>query len=189
MDKTRQRKSPARELEACILAHADLADLALAILRDKATDIAAKSPVIAAARYGFEDLDLIQDEVPNYGLIDDLFVLAHGLDRFLRSGSPRAAAYASAQVGGEPVLTFLTQMRDRFYGFWEYCRQNTEGFFGEIADTIHEDPTLLPETQDAWAKEVPSIRESTGAPQLEDAHVRQFLSQFRAFNPHDLDDD
>lgn len=182
-----RRKSSARELEIAIAAHAPLARLALDMLEDDSLGVLERAPLVAGARYGYEDLDLIQDEVPAYGLIDDLFVLAYGIDQVIKSDEAAAARYASRDIAGQPLSALLQGMRDYFYGFWEYCRQNTQSFFDEVEETLKEDVSFLPEAREAFRAEVDSIARNTAGISLQDVHVGQFLAQFRGFNEADLE--
>lgn len=188
MAQHRHQKSHAKDLEELVASHAEIARLALAVLGDGALSPAQRAPVVAAARYGYEDLDLIQDDVPAYGLIDDLFVLGIGLDAFLTLAGPSGQRYGQAAVDGAPLTNLLQRMKNRFYGFWEYCRQNTEAFFAEVCEQAANDPAAVEQAQRRFAEEIVSIAASTAGVTLLEAHVSQFLAQYRAFNPADLAD-
>ncbi|MHC4392414.1 MAG: hypothetical protein ACYS22_14030 [Planctomycetota bacterium] len=182
-------KSLARDLEQLIEGHEALAGLAVEVLKDERLSIQDRGPLTASVRYGYEDTDLIPDEFPAYGLVDDLFVLGIGLKATLKAAGDPGAAYFDRTLGEETVKVLLTRMRDRFYGFWEYCRQQTTPFFGEVVASLAEGRGLLDEAVGPFEAEVADIASKTHGVKLEDMHVEQFLAQFRGFVTLDFDEE
>ncbi|RME73958.1 MAG: DUF1232 domain-containing protein [Planctomycetota bacterium] len=182
-----EREGALRErLEELIALHAPLVDLALELLRDGEIAPEARVPLAAAAHYGAEKLDLIPDEFPAYGLVDDLFVLAIGLERTLEAAGEAGARYAGRELGGRPLRERFDEMRERFYGFWTFCDQQTASFFADFDKAYRSDPAVLEAATDELARERDGIAEATREVRLEPEHVEQFLARFRAFRAEDF---
>jgi uncharacterized membrane protein YkvA (DUF1232 family) len=59
--------------------------LALRLLRDQRTPLLPKVILATAVLYAFSPLDLIPDVIPFLGQVDDVAVLALGMDLFLKN--------------------------------------------------------------------------------------------------------
>ncbi|GIW72222.1 MAG: hypothetical protein KatS3mg102_1764 [Planctomycetota bacterium] len=183
----KQGASAARgELERLIHAHEAFAWLAIEVLDDASVPAEAKVPLAAAAHYGAEVLDLIPDELPAYGLVDDLFVLALGLEAAFEADSATQARYAERELQGHSLREQLRSMRERFYGFWEFCRQQTAGFFEAFREAARRDGAAVRAAREELAGSLERIARATAGVRLREEDVRSFLPRFRAFRPEDL---
>ncbi len=181
-----KREALRDDLERLIHEHASLVELALEVLDDAEVEQAAKVPLAAAAHYGAEKIDLIPDDFPAYGLVDDLFVLAIGLHDTLNRDAGAGERYREHLVGGRTLAELFDAMRARFYGFWEFCRQQTRAFFEQFQAAYDENDGAVRAARDELAGELNAIRESTATTKLRPEDVDAFLAHFRAFNPDDL---
>ncbi|MHC4392757.1 MAG: hypothetical protein ACYS22_15795 [Planctomycetota bacterium] len=171
----------ARELEVIIEAHADLAKVALQILMDERFDPATRAPVLAACRYGFEDLDLIHDKIDLYGLVDDLFVLGIGVDQFLTAAGAEAAKFAQTKLDGVPAGEMVARMKALNQGsFWNFCRDTTAEFFMQCARTLAGDKAFMEDTRDRFTLEMWNLSKETTSVkgQLSVEEVQRFLDYY-----------
>jgi uncharacterized membrane protein YkvA (DUF1232 family) len=176
-----------KDLEQLIHAHGAFARAALEMLDDQAIANASKVPLAAAAHYGAEKLDLIPDDFPAYGLVDDLFVLAIGIHGTLDGDEGARSRYAPRELGMRTLDQHFEVMRTRFYGFWEFCRQQTAEFFGQFQTAFDENNGAVRAARDELAAEVDEIFKLTSQTILRPEDVEAFLARFRSFNSEDLE--
>ncbi|MFC1707703.1 DUF1232 domain-containing protein, partial [Planctomycetota bacterium] len=184
---TMDNDSNARNLERLIKTHGEIASLALEILKDDNLEAKTRRLLAAAAKYTIDEQDLVPDKFPVYGLVDDLFVLAQATGSTLEEGGDATAGYQDRKLGGEPVMEFIDGMRDHFYGFWEFCRQQSQTLLVEAFAKAELDEAVLKEIRDEFEPSVAEIREKTREVTLDPDQVAVFLAQFRSVNLADLD--
>jgi uncharacterized membrane protein YkvA (DUF1232 family) len=104
-----------------------------------------KNPCLAAAKYLVEWEDVIPDTDPQFGYVDDLFVLLYALSELLRHGGREARRIGEKTLPtGGRVADRIHEARENFPGFWGYMVQEVGGGFQDVARTLQKDPTLVP---------------------------------------------
>lgn len=178
----------AREMEQYLATHGFLAEALLEILRDERVTISSKGPAIAAARYAVEELDLIPDGVPLYGQMDDLFIKAIALDDTLPFLGAKGTVLGARKLpDGETLSARLKRMKDRFFGFWSYCKKAADPLVQSYIDHYDANPQDMADLVAGFEAEVREIRGRAGQPvQLKDRDVEQFVAQFRCVGMEDL---
>jgi uncharacterized membrane protein YkvA (DUF1232 family) len=177
--------SLAKDMEVFLKSHGELAQIVLELLTSPALTLDAKRPLLGAAGYALEELDLIPDGVPLYGEMDDLFIKAIALDALL--ATPDGAALAGRALSdGETLAARLQRMKDRFFGFWSYCKKAADGLTARVAAQASGDAIALQQLIAEYSAEVEETRRQSAEPiELRDRDVESFVAQFRRLVPEE----
>jgi uncharacterized membrane protein YkvA (DUF1232 family) len=179
-----QQRSQAAELERHLSIRAELVSAVLDALRDEKMKPEQKGPIIAAAKYEVEDLDLIPDDVPIYGVLDDLFMSAIALNDMIVAGGAGGEKIARHKLStGETLQERVTRMQEYVWGFWNYCKTACEPFVKQSTEYYAQNPGELGPLAERLTKRLEELKATpyiTG--QIKEADAAQFVSQFRKMN-------
>lgn len=181
MKSHRPKTDHAAEMSQFLQSEAELAHIVLDILKDDTINVMAKAPAIAAARYAAEENDLIPDDVPLFGQIDDLYITAIALSDMIRDLGEQGTMLGERKLkDGDLLGGRLTAMQTRFAGFWQYCKKASEPFVKRNRDHYAAHPEQLPELCRTFAKEIEKLDKLCEVPiKLEAREVERFAAQFR----------
>jgi uncharacterized membrane protein YkvA (DUF1232 family) len=179
-----QQKSYAAELDRHLAIRAELVSVVLDALKDDRLTAEQRGPVIAAAKYEVEDLDLIPDDVPIYGVLDDLFVSAIALQEMMSAGGPSGERIAQRRLStGETLQERIARMQEYVFGFWNYCKSACEPFVKQATEYYVQNPGEMKPLADRLGKRLEELLSSPYvAGKIQEADAAQFVAQFRKMN-------
>lgn len=113
-------------------------------LREALTDDdlpqAGKNGAAAAGKYLVEWEDVIPDTDPQFGYVDDLFVVFMGLEEILKRGGRHGKSYGDKQLAsGATIAATVTDAKKRFKSFWAFMNAEVGAGFQHIARAVKKD--------------------------------------------------
>lgn len=111
-------------------------------LTDDALPPSGKNPAAAAGKYLVEWEDTIPDTDPQFGYIDDLFVIFIGLDELMKHGGRHGVTYGDKQLAsGQTISDTIREAKKRFRPFWDHMMGDIGSGFQHIARALRRDKT------------------------------------------------